>query len=132
MYPIANMLIQIKNAQARGLEEVVLPFSKIKFDIARILKEKGFVEEVEKRKKKLKKAEVNFLAIRLKYSEGAGAIQDVKLISKPSRRVYAGKSELYQVKSGFGISVISTSKGVMTGEEARKNGIGGEVIFEIW
>lgn len=132
MYPIADMLVQLKNAQARGLEEVVMPFSKMKFDIARILKEKGFVEEIEKRKKKLKKVEVNFLAIRLKYTDSVGAIQDVKLISKPSRRVYAGKSDLYQIKSGYGISVVSTSKGIMTGEDARKSGIGGEVIFEIW
>lgn len=132
MSPIANMLVQLKNAQSRGLEEVVLPFSKIKFSIAEILKNKGFISEVEKKKRKMKKAEVDILYIRLKYNNGIGAIDDVKLISKPSRRVYTGRDELRQVKNGYGVSVISTSKGLMTGEDARKAGIGGELIFEIW
>ncbi len=126
------MLVQLKNAQSRGLEEVVLPFSKIKFSIAEILKNKGFISEVEKKKRKMKKAEVDILYIRLKYNNGIGAIDDVKLISKPSRRVYTGRDELRQVKNGYGVSVISTSKGLMTGEDARKAGIGGELIFEIW
>ncbi|MEX2053304.1 MAG: 30S ribosomal protein S8, partial [Candidatus Paceibacterota bacterium] len=129
MSPIANMLAQLKNAQSRGLEEVVLPFSKIKLSIAEILKTKGFVSEIEKKKKKMKKAEVDVLQIRLKYKNGVGAIEDLRLVSKPSRRVYAGKDELRQVKNGYGFSVISTSKGLMTEEDARKAGVGGEVIF---
>ena len=132
MSPIANMLVQLKNAQARSIEEVVLPFSKMKFDIAMILKEKGFVGEVEKRKKKMKKAELNFIAIKPKYVDGVGAISEIKLVSKPSRRVYAAKDDLKPIMNGYGISVVSTSKGLMTGSEARKAGIGGEVIFEVW
>jgi small subunit ribosomal protein S8 len=132
MSPIANMLVQIKNAQARNIEEIVLPFSKMKFDIATILKEKGFIGEVEKRKKKMKKAELNFIAIQLKYVDGVGAISEIKLVSKPSRRVYAAKDDLKPIMNGYGISVVSTSKGLMTGSDARKAGIGGEVIFEVW
>jgi small subunit ribosomal protein S8 len=132
MSPIANMLVQIKNAQARSIEEIILPFSKMKFDIAMILKEKGFIGEVEKRKKKMKKAELNFIAIQLKYVDGVGAISEIKLVSKPSRRMYAAKNDLKPIMNGYGISVVSTSKGLMTGSDARKAGIGGEVIFEVW
>lgn len=126
------MLVQIKNAQSRGKDEVVLPFSKIKFAIAQILKQKGFIGEIEKRKKKMKKSELNFIAIKLKYDNGIGAINEVNLISKPSRRVYAGKEDLKAVKNGYGISIVSTPRGLMTGEDARKAGVGGEMICEVW
>lgn len=132
MSPIANMLVQIKNAQARNIEEIVLPFSKMKFDIAVILKEKGFVAEVDKRKKKMKKAELTFLVIKPKYVDGVGAISDVRLVSKPSRRVYAARNDLKPIMNGYGISIVSTSKGLMTGSDARKAGVGGEVVFEVW
>ena len=126
------MLVQLKNAQARGYAEAVLPFSKIKFEIAQILKNKNFVSEVEKRKKKTKKTEFDTLAIGLKYENGIGVINDIKLVSKPSRRMYAGKGDLKPIKSGYGIAVISTSKGIMAGDDAKKAGIGGEILFEIW
>lgn len=132
MSPIANMLVQIKNAQAVSAERVSIPFSAIKFEISKILKEKKFISDVEKKKRKLHKAEVNFLDIKLKYEDGIGVINGIKLISKPSRRMYAKKGELKLVKSGYGISVISTSKGLMTGEDSKKAGLGGELIFEIW
>jgi small subunit ribosomal protein S8 len=125
------MLVQLKNAQSRGYAEMVLPFSKIKFEIAQVLKNKNFVSEVEKRKKKTKKTEFDTLAVGLKYENGVGAISEIKLVSKPSRRMYAGKGELKQIKSGYGISVLSTSKGIMAGDDAKKAGVGGEVIFEI-
>jgi len=126
------MLAQIKNAQLRNHEDVVFPFSKMKLSIAEILKSKGFIEGVDTKKKKMKKAEVDFISIKLKYNDGVGAIDDVKLVSKPSRRVYASKDDLKPVRNGFGISVVSTSKGLMTGEDARKAGIGGELLFEVW
>ena len=72
------------------------------------------------------------MAIGLKYENGAGAINDIKMISKPSRRMYVGKGELKPIKSGYGIAVISTSKGIMAGDDAKKAGIGGEILFEIW
>ncbi len=132
MSPIANMLAQIKNAQSRGKEEVVLPFSKMTFSVAEILKTKGFVGGVEKKIRKMKKSDINILGVKLKYQNGAGAIEGIKMISKPSRRVYAGKDDLKPIKNGYGISVISTPKGLMTGDEAKKAGIGGEVICEVW
>lgn len=132
MSPIANMLIQLKNAQSAGLESIAVPFSEIKLKISEILKDKGFIEDVEKKKRKAHKAEVDYLDINLKYEDGKGAINGIKLISKPSRRMYAGKNDLKQVKSGFGLSIISTPKGVMTGSDAKKAGVGGEIIFEIW
>jgi len=126
------MLTQIKNAQARGHQEVVLPFSKMLFAIAQILKKAGFVEEVNKIKKKKKGSEFEFISIRLKYENGIGAIRGVKLISKPSRRIYVGKNDLKPVREGYGISVVSTPKGLMTGDEAKKAGVGGEILFEVW
>ncbi|MBI2062757.1 MAG: 30S ribosomal protein S8 [Candidatus Yanofskybacteria bacterium] len=132
MSPIANMLIQLKNAQARGYAEAVLPFSKIKFDIAQILKNKNFISTVEKKKKKTKKTEFDVLAIGLKYDNGVGVINEIKMVSKPSRRIYSGKKGMKKVKDGYGILIVSTSKGVMSGEDAKKAGLGGEVLFEIW
>ncbi len=132
MSPIANMLTQIKNAQSRGKEEVVLPFSKMTLGVAEILKNKGFIGGVEKKIRKMKKIEIGILGVELKYENGIGAIGGMKMISKPSRRVYAGKNDLKPVRNGYGISIISTPKGLMTGDEARKAGIGGEIICEIW
>lgn len=132
MSPIANMLTQIKNAQSRSQEGIVLPFSKMTFGIAEILKNKGFVGGVEKKTRKMNKSEVNILGVELKYENGVGAIGGIKMISKPSRRVYAGKDDLKPVKNGYGISIISTSKGLMTGDEAKKAKIGGEIICEVW
>lgn len=127
MSPIANMLVQLKNAQAVGHEEVVLPFSKMKEEIALVLQKHGYLKSVETKKKKMHKAELPFLHLAL-----GKVINGINLISKPSRRMYAGKDELTKVRSGFGIAVITTSKGIMTGDEARKAGVGGEVIFEVW
>jgi small subunit ribosomal protein S8 len=132
MSSIADMLTRISNAQARGHQEVVLPFSKMLFGIAQILKKSGFVEEVNKIKKKKKSSEVELVNIRLKYENGVGAIRGIKLISRPSRRIYIGKKDLKPVKEGYGISVISTPRGLMTGDEAKKAGVGGEILFEMW
>ena len=132
MYPIADMLTMIRNAQSANKERLLVPFSKAKFEIARILKETGFVSEVERKKKKIKKTEHNFVELKINRGELARSISGMKLISKPSRRVYAKKSEIKPVMSGYGIAIISTSKGIMSGEEARKQNLGGELIAEIW
>ena len=128
MSPIANMLVQIKNAQGRGLAEVALPFSKMKFAIAGILLKEGYLAGVDEQKKKGKKSELPYLHLKLKDN----AINGVRLISKPSRRMYAHADELKKVKSGYGISVVSTPQGIMSGKMAHKAGVGGEVLFEIW
>ena len=132
-YPIADMLIQMKNAQAVGKEEISVPSSNMKFKIAQILKEGGFILDVEKKKKKGKKAEFDYIAISLKYdAEKNPGISGFKIISKPSRHLYIGAKDIKLVRSGFGMAVISTSKGVMSSREARKQNLGGEILFEVW
>lgn len=130
--PISDMLIRIKNAQAVGKEHVSVPASKAKARIVEILKEGGFVQGFEKRKAKSVKTEHEYLFIALKYNGREGAISDFKIVSKPSRHMYAGVKELKPVNSGYGMAVISTSKGIMSSKEARKQNLGGEILFEVW
>ena len=132
MYPIANMLTQIMNAQAVNKESVTLPFSKMTFNIANILKSSGYVAGAEKKKRKAKKSEQEILSITLKYGEYGPAISGLKLISRPSRRMYIKASEIRPVRSGYGMSVMSTPKGIMSSKEARKQKLGGEILFEVW
>lgn len=132
MSPISNMLISIKNAQAVGKEHVSVPFSKMKLKIAEILTEGGFVSGVERRKKKGLKVEHEYLTIALKYDGKNGVINDFKIISKPSRHMYVGVQDLKPIRSGYGLAVISTSKGVMSSKEAKKQNLGGEILFEVW
>jgi small subunit ribosomal protein S8 len=133
---ISDMLVAIKNAQAVKKSEVFIPFSKFKFEIAKILEKEGFIERVEKVKRKIKKGKTKpkpFLKIILKYDEeGNGAISGIKRISKPGQRIYKSYRELKPVKSGYGIAILTTSKGVMTDKKARKLKVGGEVVCEIW
>ncbi len=132
-YPISDMLIRIKNAQAVGKEQVSVPFSNTKLKITEILKSNGFVVDFEKRKKKEKKSEFDYLSITLKYGEDKlPGIEGFKIISRPSRHMYVGAKEIKSVHSGYGIAVISTSKGLMSSKEARKQNLGGEILFEVW
>jgi len=134
--PIADMLTRIRNASAVKLEEVVLPMSKIKFNIAKILESKGWIEKVEIIKADDKKDEAgNFdqLKLKLKYRpDGSPVITSIKRISKPGLKIYRSKTELPRVLNNYGMAVVSTSQGLMTDKEARKKGIGGEVICEIY
>ena len=132
MSPIINMLVQIKNAQMVQKDQVLVPFSGVKLKIAQVLKEGGFVKEVERKKKKEGKGEFDYISIDLKYEGREGVINGFKIISKPSRHMYGGVDELKPVRSGYGMAVVSTSKGIMNSKEARKLGIGGEILFEVW
>ena len=126
--PIADMLTRIRNANQMRYKEVEVPASKIKIEIARILKEEGFISDY-----KIKKSNVqDFLVLYLKYSDKNRVITGLKRISKPGLRVYAKASEIPTVLSGLGIAIISTSKGMMTDKDARKNSLGGEVLAYIW
>jgi len=130
MDPIANMLTMIRNAQAVNKETVKVPYSLMKHGIAELLVKQGFVTSVEKKEKKDTKP---YLVIDLKYFEGGrGAITNARRISTPGRRMYAGAADLKEVKGGHGSSIISTSKGLMTGNDAKKSGLGGEIVCEIW
>lgn len=132
MDPIADMLIRIKNAQAVRGEQVVMPFSKVKLKIANLLKEAGYISEVERKNKKAKKAEHEYLQLTLKYLDNQGAISGVKIISRPSRRMYIKADEIKPVRSGYGMAIVSTSKGIMSSREAKKLGLGGEIMCEVW
>ena len=123
--PIADMLTRIRNANAAFHETVNIPASRMKAAVLDILLQEGFVKNVEK--------EENTLKVTLKYgSNNEKVITGIKRISKPGLRVYAKKEELPRVLGGLGIAVISTSKGVMSDKQARKEGLGGEVIAYVW
>jgi small subunit ribosomal protein S8 len=126
--PITDMLNQIRNAQAVGKTEVLIPLSKIKTEIAELLSKEGFVGEV----KKAMKGKVKALKINLKYENEVPAIAGLKRVSKPGQRIYEGSQEIKKVHGGYGISIVSTPKGLMTNKEARKQKLGGEVICQIW
>src|SRR3989344_8231466 len=129
MDSISDFFIRIKNAYLAKKDRVVLPFSKMKYEIAKILEQNGFVSAVRK-KKKIKKTgyEQLFLDLKLKYDDNEPPFSNVKLLSRPSRRIYLKKNEIRPVKDGYGILIISTSKGIMTGEEARRQSLGGQAI----
>ena len=127
--PIADMLTRIRNANQMRYKEVEVPASKMKTEIARILKETGFISDYQV--KKNDKFEV--IVLNLKYGEKKErVITGLKRISKPGLRVYAKAEEIPSVLNGLGIAIISTSKGVMTDKEAREKTLGGEVLAYIW
>ena len=128
MDPISDMLTIIRNAQAVRKETVNVPFSNLKYEIAKVLEKEGFLKKVGKQGKKTRKK----IEIILKYDSGAPVISGLKRISKPGQRIYKKRREIKRVKGGYGKTIISTSKGLMTDREARKQKLGGEVICEIW
>jgi len=129
--PIADMLTRISNALAVGKPEVVLPFSKLKFSVAEILKQYGYIKSVEKVEKGSNGSSYDELKIILKYLGSQPAITSLRRISKPGRRIYAPNDKLPIVLNNLGIAIISTSQGVMTNKEAKKKNLGGEVLCEI-
>ncbi len=122
--PIADMLVRLKNASMVGHTEVSLPYSAMKISIAKILEKEGYLGSVAKKN--------SSLTVSLNYKDGKPAIQGVKRISKPSRRMYMGVRDVKPVKRGHGLLVLSTPGGVLSGREAREKRMGGEVLFEIW
>lgn len=126
--PISNLIISLKNASLQGIEEITVPYSKIKNNILEVLKKEGYISDFEKKGKDIKKK----LKVELKYDSGSPKINDVKRLSKFSKRVYKGVNEIYPVKNGYGILVLSTPKGVISDRDARKQKVGGEALFEIW
>jgi len=126
--PIADMLTRIRNAQAVAHQTVVIPFSKLKLKLAEILVKQGLFKKATPQGRKTRKV----IEIELKYTKGQPVISNIKRISRPGRRIYIKKDEIRLIRQGFGLSIISTPKGLMTDAEARKKGLGGEVICEIW
>jgi len=130
--PIADMLTRIRNAIMAGHPSVAVPHSKMKLAIAQILKKEGYVEEVSV----VDGDPVATIVIRLKYwgnrRERRSVITNLQRVSKPGRRIYVGRDEIPWVLSGLGISILTTPKGVMTGQQARREGVGGEVLCYVW
>ncbi|WP_116223360.1 30S ribosomal protein S8 [Pelolinea submarina] len=132
--PIADMLTRIRNGVMSTQTVVAVPSSKIKAEIARILKEEGFIEDYEVATGSKPTHQV--IRIKLKYvgerRSKRPVITGIERISRPGRRVYTQKREIPWVLSGMGISIVSTPKGVMTGQNARKSGVGGEILCKVW
>ncbi len=127
--PIADMLTRVRNAIAMRHSNVLVPASNMKIAIARILKEEGYIQDFEVTQDQPQAV----IRIRLKYGAGRKSVlTGLRRISKPGRRVYAGTRDLPYVLSGMGVAIVSTPRGVMTGREARRQGVGGEVLCYIW
>ena len=125
--PIADMLTRIRNAGKALLPAVELPHSRMKESVAKILKTEGYVADVAVEGNAVKK-----LKIRLKYQGKKNVIEGLKRVSRPGLRRYVGSTEIPRVLSGMGISIVSTPEGVMTGEQAKKKNLGGELLCQVW
>jgi len=126
--PIADMLTRIRNAIMAEKKSVVIPYSKLKVEIAKLFKKEGYISDI-------KLNNNNFpptFIIDLKYKDGKSVIEGLQRISKPGRRVYTNVDEIPKVLGGLGVAIISTSKGVLTGKDCKKENVGGEVLLHIW
>jgi small subunit ribosomal protein S8 len=126
--PVADFLARIRNAIRARHQKLDVPASKLKAEIARILKEEGYISNYKTQE------EEGHLVLRvyLKYGGAEAAIRDLARISRPGCRVYIGRDEIKRVQGGLGISILTTPKGVMTGKQARREGVGGELLCEVW
>lgn len=134
--PLTDMLIRIKNGYLAGLKTVEIPYSKIRLELAKILLKEGYLARVESRKRqsssKTKTGEVRTIMVYLRYEGRKPALSGVEPVSKSSLRVYVKKSQIPQVLGGQGLVILTTPKGLMTGQEAQKKNLGGELICKIW
>jgi small subunit ribosomal protein S8 len=127
--PIADMLTRIRNAGKAKFNSVDVPGSKMKLELAKVLKEEGYIRNF----KQIKDSKQGILRIYLKYNDKqVHAVLQLKRVSKPSRRVYKGTADIKPVFNGMGIAILSTSKGIMTDKNARRENLGGEVICNVW
>ena len=126
--PISDMLTQLRNALAIKRQEVLLPYSKFKENLARIFEKQGWLEKVEI----VEKDKFKYLKLGLRYDGGVAAISGLKRVSKPGQRIYAKVSKIPRVSFGVGYTIVSTPRGLMTDQEARKQKLGGEVICQVW
>ena len=130
MDKIADMLTQLRNAQAVGHIEVVVPHSKFKVELAKLLVDEGYLDAA--KVFKVPNSSLKKIAIRLKYFEKKPFISHIRRLSTPGRRLYAGREYLPKVLSGRGLVIVSTSQGLMTSRQARQRDLGGELICEVW
>ena len=127
--PISDMITRIRNGQMRFLKNVSVPVSKFRENVLEVLKNEGYISNFE-----LVKTEnnINTFSVNLKYTHGNPVIKEIKRISKPGRRIFARANSIPKIQNGLGISIVSTSKGIMTDSDARKQNIGGEVICKVF
>ncbi len=126
---ISDMLTRIRNALMVQKSEVVLPYSNFKYSLAKVLQSEGWISKVEVKEEEKNKS----LALALKYDQvGQPIITGIKRVSKPGQRIYSGRTEIPKVLGGIGTTIVSTSKGLMTDKEARKQKVGGEIVCQIW
>jgi len=126
--PIADMLTRIRNANARRFEAVDVPASKLKTNIARVLKEEGYIRDF----KLISDTKQGLIRLFLKYEAGKSVITGLKRVSSPGRRVYVRSDEIPPVLGGLGVSILSTSRGIMTDRQARRSNVGGELVCAVW
>jgi small subunit ribosomal protein S8 len=126
--PIADMLTRIRNAVRIKAEKVDIPISKMKLEIAKILKEEGFIRAY----KILKDRKQGILRVIPKYTENESVITGIKRISKPGRRVYIGSDKIPKVMGGLGVAILTTSRGILSDRSCRRDNIGGEIICNVW
>lgn len=130
--PIADMLTRVRNATQAGHRRVDMPASRTKREIARVLKEQGYISDFQD----IKEGAQGILRLSLKYylrdGKRTGVIEGIRRVSSPGRRVYADKHNIPKVCGGFGIAIVSTNRGVLTGHQCRLEGVGGEVLCEVW
>ena len=128
-HPIGDMVTRIRNGQNAGKETIVVPNSKLRQAVLTVLKEEGFITDF--RVEAIDEHRSN-LVVELKYVGGNGAIQEISVVSKPGRRVYSGSAKMPRVLNGLGIAIVSTSKGIMTGAQACRENVGGEVLCYVY
>ncbi len=124
--PIADMLTRIRNAAKVGMADLSLPYSRVKFEIAKILEKEGYLSGVSSDEKG------RTLMLRIRFSGKVASVRDLQRLSKPGRRLYVGWEEIPRVMSGLGVTILSTSQGIMAGNEARKRKLGGELLCEVY
>ncbi|MBM4177433.1 30S ribosomal protein S8 [Candidatus Gribaldobacteria bacterium] len=128
MDPITDMFNRIKNAQAVKKQNVDIPSSNLKLSILEVLKERGMIEDFKKKGKKPHQV----IKIYLKYKDNSYGVEGFKRVSKPGQRIYKKAKEIKAVRSGYGLALISTNKGLLSDEQAKKQKVGGEVMVEVW
>ncbi|MGC6500276.1 MAG: 30S ribosomal protein S8 [Henriciella sp.] len=126
--PLGDMLTRIRNAQMRGMDKVVTPASKLRARVLDVLKDEGYIRGYTE----IEKDGHNHIEIELKYYEGTPVISEVRRVSKPGRRVYSSRNDIPLVRNGLGISILSTSKGVMSDNTARNENVGGEILCRVF
>jgi len=127
--PIGDMLTRIRNAQMRKMSKVIIPNSKFRIKILDVLKQEGYISNYSN---STKPEDKNSILVNLKYSDGMPVIKEISRVSKPGRRIYAKASSIPKIQNGLGLAIVSTSKGIMTDNDARNQNIGGEIICRIF